>query len=61
MLDALTGLPNRRCVTEELNRLIAHCRRTREIKNRITESQLIKQKMIEKDEGKDDLSHGSPK
>ena len=30
MLDALTGLPNRRCVTEELNRIIAHCRRTRE-------------------------------
>ncbi|KOC30277.1 diguanylate cyclase [Comamonas testosteroni] len=30
MLDSLTGLPNRRCVTEELNRLIAHCRRTRE-------------------------------
>lgn len=30
MLDALTGLPNRRCVTEELNRLINHCRRTRE-------------------------------
>lgn len=30
MLDALTGLPNRRCVTEELNRLISHCRRTRE-------------------------------
>ena len=30
MLDALTGLPNRRCVTEELNRVINHCRRTRE-------------------------------
>ena len=30
MLDSLTGLPNRRCVTEELNRIIAHCRRTRE-------------------------------
>lgn len=30
MLDALTGLPNRRCVTEELNRVISHCRRTRE-------------------------------
>ncbi len=30
MLDALTGLPNRRCVTEELQRVIAHCRRTRE-------------------------------
>lgn len=30
MVDALTGLPNRRCVTEELQRVIAHCRRTRE-------------------------------
>lgn len=30
MLDSLTGLPNRRCVTEELNRVIAHCSRTRE-------------------------------
>lgn len=30
MLDSLTGLPNRRCMTEELNRLIAYCRRTRE-------------------------------
>lgn len=30
MLDSLTGLPNRRCMTEELSRLIAHCRRTRE-------------------------------
>lgn len=30
MLDALTGLPNRRCVSEELNRVISHCRRTRE-------------------------------
>jgi diguanylate cyclase len=30
MLDALTGLPNRRCMTDELNRVIAHCRRTQE-------------------------------
>lgn len=30
MLDSLTGLPNRRCVTEELNRVIADCRRSRE-------------------------------
>ena len=30
MLDELTGLPNRRCVTEELNRVISHCRRTKE-------------------------------
>ena len=30
MLDALTGLPNRRCITEELNRVIAHCSRSRE-------------------------------
>lgn len=30
MLDALTGLPNRRCVTEELKRVITRCRRTRE-------------------------------
>lgn len=30
LLDSLTGLPNRRCVTEELNRVISHCRRSRE-------------------------------
>lgn len=30
MLDALTGLPNRRSLTEELQRVIAHCRRSRE-------------------------------
>lgn len=30
MLDTLTGLPNRRCMTDELNRVIAHCRRTQE-------------------------------
>lgn len=30
MLDALTGLPNRRSLTEELHRVIAHCRRSRE-------------------------------
>ena len=30
MLDALTGLPNRRSLTEELQRVITHCRRSRE-------------------------------
>ncbi|MEF9949502.1 MAG: GGDEF domain-containing protein, partial [Comamonas sp.] len=30
LLDALTGLPNRRCLTEELHRVISHCRRSRE-------------------------------
>lgn len=28
LLDALTGLPNRRCLTEELHRTILHCRRS---------------------------------
>lgn len=30
LLDALTGLPNRRCLTEELHRIIHQCRRSRE-------------------------------
>ncbi|MDR0225090.1 MAG: sensor domain-containing diguanylate cyclase [Burkholderiaceae bacterium] len=30
MLDPLTGVPNRRCLTEELTRLIARCERSQE-------------------------------
>src|SRR5256885_10399659 len=30
LLDPLTGLPNRRCLTDELGRLIARCARSQE-------------------------------